>query len=175
MQNQQFRSIRPRCIAIALCCLTELIYARVVWVDLWMVRVYAPPDRQKLKLPFVRFVVLQIHNFSTNPQHLDMSRCCGLNNKSKQWSMAFDLSTTSRKAVQQIEQVEFELNPWFLYRRTHHRNMKSKSCHRLADTIAETGQGELVQARIFVPIGFEYALIDTRPRTTVVHTAPKDF
>jgi hypothetical protein len=33
-------------------------------------------------------------------------------NKSKQWSMAFDLSTTNRKAIanpQQIEQVEFEL------------------------------------------------------------------
>jgi hypothetical protein len=48
-----------------------------------------------------------------NPQHLDMSRYVvdllwtrqQIHNKSKQWSMAFDLSTKSRKAVQQIEKL----------------------------------------------------------------------
>jgi hypothetical protein len=71
----------------------------------------------------VQQVVQQIHNkstanpqlfdFSTNPQQIHYISTCQdvvallwtqqqIRNKSKKWSMAFDLSTTSRKAVQQI-------------------------------------------------------------------------
>jgi hypothetical protein len=49
----------------------------------------------------------QLFDKSTTSRHVKMLWiCCGfdkkIHNKSKQWSMAFDLSTASRKAVQQI-------------------------------------------------------------------------
>jgi hypothetical protein len=100
----------------------------------------------KAQTPLVRFVVQQleqqIHNkstansrlfnkFTTNPQHLDMSRCCGFDvdstkNPQKIESMAFDLSKLSRKAVQQIHNFStsrttcFTTNP----QQIHHKSSK---------------------------------------------------